>query len=78
MREIRKSGSMRGCRKRAIIAARLRPTLQSLQVVKRLLPNAFLRCHIADGQPGCSTSFRGSRWKFVDRKLCDQIRAVAD
>jgi hypothetical protein len=26
MREIRKSGSMRGCRKRATLAARLRPT----------------------------------------------------
>ena len=29
MREIRMSGSMRGCRKRATLAARLRPTLQS-------------------------------------------------
>jgi hypothetical protein len=28
MREIRMSGSMRGCRKRATLAARLRPTPQ--------------------------------------------------
>ncbi len=30
MREIRKSGSMRGCRKRATLAARLRPTPHSV------------------------------------------------
>ena len=29
MREIRQSGSMRGCRKRAVLVSRLRPTLRS-------------------------------------------------
>jgi hypothetical protein len=28
MREIRQSGSMRGCRKRAVLVSRLRPTLR--------------------------------------------------
>ena len=38
MREIRQSGSMRGCRKRAVLVSRLRPTLQSPHPENVLLP----------------------------------------
>ena len=35
MREIRQSGSMRGCRKRAVLVSRLRPTLQCPLISER-------------------------------------------